>query len=72
MKKQILNLGKTLSKTQQKEIFGGGIPITHEGDPCWGDNETGSTPSGCPCSQGSQCASSTCYSPGAGAVSVCY
>ena len=32
MKKQILNLGKALNKTEQKDIFGGLTYLTHEGD----------------------------------------
>jgi hypothetical protein len=32
MKKQILNIGKALSRAEQKEVFGGNL--TYEGDEC--------------------------------------
>ena len=53
MKKQILNLGKALNKTEQKNIFGGAI-IRHQNGNCANAIE-GNRPYGCPCSSGSQC-----------------
>lgn len=35
MKKQILNIGKALSRAEQKEVFGGFTELSEEGDtPC--------------------------------------
>ncbi|WP_440067613.1 hypothetical protein [Tenacibaculum discolor] len=70
MKKSILNIGNILNKTEQKTISGG-TPITHEGDPCH-VIEGERVPSGCPCSGNFDCVSGTCYSPGSGAIDVCY
>ncbi|WP_028888512.1 hypothetical protein [Tenacibaculum ovolyticum] len=39
MKKSILNLGKSLSKTAQKDIFGGStVPVNEDGDGGGGDS----------------------------------
>lgn len=70
MKKSILELGKALNKANQKQI-NGGTPLTHEGDPCI-VIEGQKAPGGCPCSSGHECASGSCYSPGPGAIDVCY
>ncbi|UMB53928.1 hypothetical protein MKD41_00245 [Lutibacter sp. A64] len=60
MKKQFLNLGKALSKTEQKEIFGGLHELTYSdgGNDC----NSGSMSSGCPClySKPQQCSSGVC------------
>ncbi|WP_298903693.1 hypothetical protein [uncultured Psychroserpens sp.] len=50
--KNLKNLGKTLNKIEQKEIFGG--MLTHY-DPNCDDTETYVSP-GCPCFANSQCA----------------
>ncbi|MFD0992168.1 hypothetical protein [Tenacibaculum geojense] len=72
MKKSILNLGKALKKSHQKTVYGGGIPFTHADDPCYDRVNGRRTPGGCPCSEGSDCASGSCYTPGPGASPVCY
>jgi hypothetical protein len=55
MKKQILNLGKALSKVEQKLIHGGvSIFPTYYDDYCGQQGETGNI-EGCPCSSDSNC-----------------
>jgi hypothetical protein len=55
MKKQILNLGKALSKADQKEINGGGIP------PGWCRRTNGNT--GQSCNNHSDCTVNAALSP---------
>lgn len=59
MKKQILNLGTVLSKAEQQNVYGGGTPITHEGDPC-DIIEGQKIPQGCPCRSDDECFSGNC------------
>lgn len=58
--KNLRNLGKALSKAEQKQINGGGDPgcgpgpvISHEGQTCGGDNDT-------PCPGGQICCYGQC------------
>ncbi len=52
MKKQILNLGKTLSKVEQRSFQGGNGPFLPGGDGCI----VGETPTiGCPCTNNLDC-----------------
>lgn len=53
MKKNLLNLGKVLTKTEQKLIFGGLDDFKREGDGC--DGLEGLYEPGCPCTSDNQC-----------------
>ena len=52
MKKSILNLGKSLNKAQQKNVFGGLTDLKYD-DGC--ATVEGVLPRGCPCSSNSHC-----------------
>ena len=52
MKKSILNLGKSLNKAQQKNVFGGLTDLKYD-DGC--ATADGALPRGCPCSSNSHC-----------------
>jgi|AntAceMinimDraft_5_1070358.scaffolds.fasta_scaffold411231_1 hypothetical protein len=52
MKKQILNIGKALSRVEQKQVFGGNLQ--HEGGDNGGNCKV--------CSTNSDCASGVCMS----------
>ena len=52
MKKSLMNLGKVLSKAEQKNVMGG-AKLTHYDPNC--DLYEGQIRPGCPCVQGSAC-----------------
>lgn len=53
MRKQILQLGKTLDRNAQKNVFGGAL-LTQFNAACY-DAQEGNIPYGCPCTSNSQC-----------------
>ncbi len=65
MKKQILNLGKALSKAEQKMIGGGSFFPEYMDDYCEQQGETGNI-EGCPCTSDSNCINMAIPSPSGG------
>ena len=63
MKKQLLKLGKALSKAEQRNVFGGS---NLENPGCW---ERGKMDNGCNCNYNTDCTSGYCY--GSGAIGIC-
>ena len=80
MKKKILNLGKALSKAEQKQIFGGTISIEVEGcsqtDGLYCDCPSGSygNAEGCGCNNNNDCVMGKCWKGinGKGMFGMCH
>lgn len=64
MKKQILNIGKALSRADQKLVFGGNLQYEDEGGPC--RDAYPAQPAGCKCSNSNQCAAGLVCGPNSG------